>query len=115
MRSSEDNEGFALLKSWNTNPPEIRGSFEGIGKKFIFTGTGRVTDFDESALRFTGASFELILDLEDAAFENVATKKSLGRMGLDVSRYPESAAILLGTGDRVSFSSIPCGREEKIN
>jgi hypothetical protein len=115
MRSSVDSEGFTLLKSWKTHPPEIRGSFEGIGKKLMFTGLGTLTDFDETALRFTGASFELILDLRDAAFDNVATKKSLEAMGLDASKYPESAEIMLGTGDRVSFSSSSNGREEKSN
>jgi hypothetical protein len=106
MRSSRDNEGFTLLSNWNKQAPDIRGSFEGIGKKLVFWGVGRVTDFDEIALRFAGASFEFVVNLEDAAFDSVATKKSLRAMGLDDSKYPESVIITLSTGDRVAFSTI---------
>lgn len=106
MRSSEDKVGFTLLRSWNIDAPDIRGSFEGIGKKLVFWGIGRVAEIDESALRFTGASFEFAVNLEDAVFESISTKKSLKAMGLDDSKYPESVTIILGTGDRVSFSTI---------
>jgi hypothetical protein len=115
MRSSIDSEGFTLLNNWNRQGPEIRGSFVGIGKKLEFRGAGKLTEFDEDGLRFTGAGFEFVVDLTEAAFERVATNKSLKAMGLDPSKYLELAEIMLGTGDRVTFSSISGGSEEKVN
>jgi len=115
MRSSMDSEGFTLLSNWNKQGPEIQGSFVGIGKKLEFRGTGILTEFSKDGLRFTGAGFEFVVDLTEAAFERVATNKSLKAMGLDPSKYPESVEITLGTGDRVSFSSIWYGDREKFN
>jgi len=73
MRSSPDNEGFKLLSKWNTTELLIRVSFDGIQKRMLFRGTGQITKFDKDALRFTGAGFELILDLEDAGFNYTVT------------------------------------------
>src|SRR5258708_2083782 len=83
MRSSEDKEGFKLLNKWNASGAEIRASFVTIGGKLNFSATGVIIGFDGDALRFTGAGFELFLDLSDAAFEHVGTVDSFKLAGLD--------------------------------
>jgi len=115
MRSSQDNEGFKLLNKWNTSAPPIRVSFNGIGNKLSLSATGVVAAFDGEGMRFAGAGFELILDLSDAAFGNVGTEEVFRAMGLDAPRYPESAEILLGSGDRVVFFGAPGRDESSVN
>jgi hypothetical protein len=103
MRSSEDSEGFKLLNKWNTSGAEIGISFAGIGEKLSISGTGVIVAFDKEALRFTGAGFELFLELSGAAFDKVGTEEIFKRSGLDPSLYSESAEIWLESGDRVTF------------
>ncbi|HEY6766434.1 MAG TPA: hypothetical protein VI386_16880 [Candidatus Sulfotelmatobacter sp.] len=106
MRSSEDNEGFELLRKWNASGAVTRVSFVGIGGN-ISLSTGVVAAFDAKVLRFAGAGFELFLDMSDAAFEHVGTESIFKVAGLDAPRYTESAEILLGNGDKVIFMGAP--------
>jgi hypothetical protein len=103
MRSSEDIEGFKLLNKWKNSGAEIQMSFTGIGAKLSISGTGVIVGSDSEVLRFSGAGFELVLDLSDVAFEHVGTEEIFRLAGLDPSQYPESVEIWLGSGDKVTF------------
>jgi hypothetical protein len=110
MRSSEDKEGLRLLNKWNTSGAEIRASFATIGGNLSFSARGVVVIVGESGLRFTGAGFEMFVDLSGAAFERVGTVEIFKIAGLDPDRYTESAEVSLGTGDKVIFLGPP-GRD----
>jgi hypothetical protein len=101
MRSSHDHEGFKLLEKWNTSRTEIHLSFNGLGNKLSLSGMGVVTAFDQGGFGFAGADFEFLLDLSDAAFENVGTDEAFSKRGLDPSQHTESAEICLGNGGKV--------------
>lgn len=113
MRSSED--GFRLLNKWKTNGAEIRLSFSGIDNKWSISGAGIIVGVDTETMRFTGAGFELFLDLRDADFENVGTEEVFRRLGLDPEEYTESAEIWLGSGDKAIFFGRPGRGELRAN
>jgi hypothetical protein len=107
MRSSHDHEGFKLLEKWNTSRTEIHLSFSGLASKLSLSGTGIVTAFDQGGLGFAGSGFEFLLDLSEAAFENVGTHEAFRKRGLDPSQYTESAEICLGNGSKVILVGPP--------
>ena len=101
MRSSHDHEGFKLLSKWNSSRTAIHLSFNGLSNKLSLSGMGVLTAFDQGGLGFAGEEFEFLLDLSDAAFENVGTNEAFCKRGLDPSQHAESAEICLGSGGKV--------------
>jgi len=107
MRSLHDHEGFRLLNKWNTSRAEIHLTFNGQGNKLSLSGKGIVTAFDQGGMAFSGDGFEFLIDLSHAAFESVQTEEAVSKAGLNPDQFLESAAICLGTGDKVLLFGPP--------
>ena len=100
MDSSEEMEGWNLLRKWSMAPSTtVWLSFVGIGDAISFEAMGTISlSPDEKRLDFLAKGCTAVVDLTDIAFEQVVSDEllsSIERLGV----LPESLKLSLRTGD----------------
>jgi hypothetical protein len=100
MDSSDEIEGWSLLRKWSMASATMWFSFVGMDKAISFEGLGAVKlSPDEKRLDFSGKGCTAFVDLTEVAFEDVVSTRLLAITG-DLGSLPESVKLLLRTGDR---------------
>jgi len=104
MDSSIEIEGWNLLRKWSMASATVWLSFAGIGNAISFEAVGTVAlSPDEKRLDFSAKGCTAVVDLTEAAFEQVVSDNLLSSVkGLGV--LPESLKLSLRTGDSCTLA-----------
>ncbi len=104
MHSSEEMEGWNLLRKWNIARSTIWLSFVGIREAISFEGLGTATlSSDEKRLELEGKGWSATIDLTDVGLDKVVSERLLATLACPET-LPESLELWLHTGDRCTLA-----------
>ena len=104
MHSSEELEGWNLLRKWDIAASTIWLSFDGIGNAISFAAFGTLKlSPDEKRLDLEGKGCNVSLDLVDVHLAKVVSDKLLSTIG-HLGTLPESLQVCLHSGDRCTLA-----------